>query len=79
MIVINYIKKTFILQPWLYSKRLFLKSNPSQITYRDHKQFDSLNFNNELLKVLAIENTNNCAKFDDTFLKVLDKHTTFRK
>ena len=47
MIVINYIKKTFILQPWLYSKRLFLKSNPRQITNRDHKQFDSLNFNNK--------------------------------
>ena len=50
------------------------RGNPRQITYRDYKKFDSLKFNNELKNVLTIKNTDNCTKFDEKFLEVLDKH-----
>ena len=55
------------------------KGNPRQITYRDYKKFDSLKFSNELRNALTIENNDNCTKFDETFLEVLDKHAPFEK
>ena len=55
------------------------KGNPRQITYRDYKKFDSLKFNNELKNVLTIENIDNCTKFDEKFLEVLDKHAPLKK
>ena len=55
------------------------KGNPRQITYRDYKKFDSLKFNNELKNVLTIENIDNCTKFDEKFLEVLNKHAPLKK
>ena len=55
------------------------KGNPRQITYSDHKKFDSLKFNNELKNVLPIENIDNCTKFDEKFLEVLDKHAPLKR
>ena len=55
------------------------KGNPRQITYRDYKKFDSLKFNNELKNVLTIENIDNCTKFDEKFLEVLDKHAPLKR
>ena len=55
------------------------RGNPRQITYRDSKKFDSLKFNNELKNVLTIENIDNCTKFDEKFLEVLDKHAPLKK
>ena len=55
------------------------KGNPRQITYRDYKKFDSLKFNNELKNVLTIENIDNCTKYDEKFLDVLDKHAPLKK
>ena len=55
------------------------KGNPRQITYRDYKKFDSLKFNNELKNVLTIENIDNCTKFDEKFLEVLDKLAPLKK
>ena len=55
------------------------KGIPRQITYRDYKKFDSLKFNNEEKNVLTIENIENCTKFDETFLEVLDKHAPLKK
>ena len=55
------------------------KGNPRQITYRGYKKFDSLKFNNELKNVLTLENTDNCTKFDEKFLEVLDKHAPLKK
>ena len=61
------------------SKTGIPKRNPRQITYRDYKKFDSLKFNNELKNVLTIENIDNCTKFDEKFLEVLDKHAPLKK
>ena len=55
------------------------KRNSRQITYRDYKKFDSLKFNNELKNVLTIENIDNCIKFDEEILEVLDKHAPLKK
>ena len=55
------------------------KGNPRQITYRDYKKFDSLKFNNELKNVLTIENIDNCTKFNEKFLEVLDQHAPLKK
>ena len=46
---------------------------------RDYKKFDSLKSNNELKNVRTIENIDNCTKFDEKFLKVLDKHASLKK
>ena len=55
------------------------KGNPRQITYRDYKKFDSLKFNNELNNVPTIENIDNCTKFNEKFLEVLDKHAPLKR
>ena len=55
------------------------KGNPRQITYRDYKKFDSVKFNNEFKKCTYIENIDNCTKFDEKFLEVLDKHAPLKK
>ena len=49
------------------------KGNPGQITYRNYKKFDSLKFNNEL------KNIDNWIKFDENFLKVLNKHAPMQR
>ena len=55
------------------------KGNPGQITYRNYKKFDSLKFNNELKNVLTTENIDNWIKFDENFLKVLNKHAPMQR
>ena len=55
------------------------KGNPRQLTYKDHKKFDSLKFKNELKNLLAVENIANCTKFNEKFLEVLNKHAPFKK
>ena len=55
------------------------KGNSRQFTYRDYEKFSSLKFNIELKNVLAIENIDNCTKFDEKFLEVLDKHSPLKK
>ena len=57
------------------------KINPGQITYRDSTKFDSLIFNNELKEknLVTIENIDNCAKFDERFLQVLEKHASLKR
>ena len=55
------------------------KENPRRITYRDYKQFNSLKFNNELKNVLTTENIDNCTKFDEKFLEVLDQHAPLKQ
>ena len=53
------------------------KGNSRQFTYRDYEKLGS--FNIELKNVLAIENIDNCTKFDEKFLKVLDKHAPLKR
>ena len=55
------------------------RSQTKVITYRGYKHFDSAKFKNELKNVLTKENINNCAKFDEHFLKVLDSHALFKR
>ena len=43
------------------------------------KKFVSLKFNNELKNELTIENIDNCTKFHEKFLEVLDKHAPLKK
>ena len=50
------------------------RSQPKEITYRDYKQFDSSKFKNKLKNVLTKENIDSCSKFDEQFLKVLNRH-----
>ena len=53
--------------------------NLRQITYIDYKKFYSLKFNNQLKDALMIENIDNCAKFDEKFLEVLDKNAPLKR
>ena len=55
------------------------KGKGTQNTYRDCKKFDSLKLNDELKKLLTNENIDNCTKFDEKFLEVLDKHATLKR
>ena len=55
------------------------KGNLRKITYKNYKKFDSLKFNNELKNVLTIENIDNWIKFDENFLKVLNKHAPMQR
>ena len=55
------------------------KCNPRQITYREYKKFDSLKFNSELKNVLTIANIDNCTKFNEKLLEVLDKHVPLKR
>ena len=55
------------------------KGKRRQNTYRDCKKFDSLKLNDELKKLLTNENIDNCTKFDEKFLEVLDKHATLKR
>ena len=55
------------------------KDNPRQINYKDYKKFDSLKFNKELKNVLTIENIDDCTKFDEKNLEVLDKHAPLKR
>ena len=45
-----------------------------KITYRDYKNFDSVRFNDELKCVLVKEKITSCTKFDEMFLRILNKH-----
>ena len=58
------------------------KGNPRQITYTDCKKVNSLQFKkwikNELKNVLSKENVDNCIKFDEKLLEVLDKHAPLK-
>ena len=55
-------------------KTSITKSQPQKITYRDYKHFDSDRFNDELKYVLAKEKITSCTKFDEMFLRILNKH-----
>ena len=58
---------------------MFQKVIERQITYREYKKIDSLKFKNELKNLLTIENIDNCTKFDEKFLEVLDKQASLKR
>ena len=55
-----------------------LKSKPQQTSYRDHEKFDSVRFNDELKYVLAKEKFTSHTKFDEMFLRILNKHASIK-
>ena len=48
-------------------KTSIIKSKPQITTCRDHKNFDSVRFNDELKYVLVKEKITSCTKFDEMF------------
>ena len=54
------------------------KSKDQKITYEDYKNFDSVRFNDELKYVLAKEKIMLCTKFDEMFLRILNKHAPMK-
>ena len=64
---------------WTVLKTSIPNGNIRQSTYRDYKKFDSLKFNNELKNLLMIENLDNCTKFGEKFLEVLDQHAPLKR
>ena len=54
-------------------KTSITKSKPQRISYKDYKNFDSVRFNDELKYVLAKEKITSCTKFDEMFLRILNK------
>ena len=56
------------------SKTSIAKSKPQKIAYRGYKKFDSVRFNDELKYVLAKEKIMSCTKFDEMFLRIINKH-----
>ena len=59
-------------------KSSITKSKPQKINYRDYKNFDSVRFNDELKYILAKEKIMSCTKFDELFLRILNKHTPLK-
>ena len=55
------------------------RSQPKEITYRDYKQFGFWKFKADLKNVLTKENIDNCTKFDEHFLKVLNIHAPLKR
>ena len=55
-------------------KTSITKSKLQKISYRDCKNVDSVRLNNELKYVLPKEKITSCTKFDEMFLRALNKH-----
>ena len=55
-----------------------LKSKPQQTSYRDYGKFDSVRFNDELKYVLAKEKFTSHTKFDEMFLRILNKYASIK-
>ena len=59
-------------------KTSITKSKPQRISYKDCKNFDSVRFNHELKYVLAKEKITSCTKFDEMFLRILNKYAPIK-
>ena len=60
-------------------KTNILKSKPREIHYRNYKKFDSLKFNVDLANVFSHEKIESCIRFDEVFMKVLNRHSPLKK
>ena len=60
-------------------KTNILKSEPREIHYRNYKKFLSLKFNVDLKNVFAHEKIESCVRFDEVFMKVLNRHSPIKK
>ena len=60
-------------------KTTISKSKPRETHYRNYKKFDSLKFNVDLKNAFAHEKIESCIKFDEVFMKVLNRHAILKK
>ena len=58
-------------------KTSIVKNKPREIQYRNYKYFDSRKFNRDLKEEFVYVDT--CGKFDEIFLKVLNRHTLLKR
>ena len=54
----------------------FTESKPQKITDRGYKCFNTVRFNEKLVYVLAKEKNTSFTKFEEIFLKILNKHAS---
>ena len=55
----------------------FPKNKPKTVTYRSYKQFDENKFKSDIKKFMNVKF--NFTEFNNTFLKLLDKHAPLKK
>ena len=56
-----------------------MKNKPRKVHYRNHKNSDSLKLNTDLKNAFAHEKLESCIKFDEVFMKVLNRHAPLKK
>ena len=56
-----------------------VENKPPKIQYRNHKYFDSGQFNRVLKEDFFCEYVDSCCKFDEIFLEVLNRHALLRR
>ena len=56
-----------------------MKNKPRKVHYRNHKNSDSLRLNTDLKNAFAHEKLESCIKFDEVFMKVLNRHAPLKK
>ena len=59
-------------------KTTIWKSKLREIHYRNYKKFDSLKFNVDLKNTFTHEKIESCIKFDEAFMKVLNRHAPLK-
>ena len=59
-------------------KTNIVKNKPREIQYRDYKYFDSRKFNRDMKDEFSREYVDSCSKFDEIFLKVLNRHAPLK-
>ena len=60
-------------------KTSIVENKPREIKYRNNKYFDSRKFNRDLKEEFSREYVDSCSKFDEIFLKVLNRHSSLKK
>ena len=60
-------------------KNSAVKNKPREIQSRNYKYFDSRKFNEDLKDEFSREFVDSCSKFDNIFLKVLNRHAPLKK
>ena len=59
-------------------KTSIVKNKPRETQYRNYKYFDSRQFNRDLEDEFSREYVDLCSKFDEIFLKVLNRHALLK-
>ena len=57
----------------------FFKNKPREMQYRNYNHFVSRKFNRDLKEEFSREYVDSCSKFDEVFLKVLNRHTPLKR